>query len=148
MNKTYTIIIVLVLMALSFVAGYWLQLSGMPEGETGPEQQNAFTELTDSSLVQSWTATLYGEISSISGRDILLSFSGEELEVTVSENAQISRVSFPGPITEGEITDFEREDILFSDLAEGQNVNVVAQIAGEGIVEAISVTVIEEVASE
>ena len=144
MNKIYTIITVVILMAISFGAGYWLYSYNSFGEEIIPGRQETLTDLTTSPLVQSWTATLFGQIFSISEESIILSFADESLEVIIADNAQLSRVSFIVPATEGgAITDFETEDIQFDDLSEGQNVNIVAQINKGGELEAINVTVLE-----
>ncbi len=140
-KKIYITIVVLALMALSFFGGNWTKgLKCISVAEDG------FSKLTNSSLIQSWTATIYGEITSISDRNILLVLAEKNLEVPIKDSASISEVSFVGPVVEGETTEFETKNIQFEDLAVGQKVSIIAEVAKDGTMQGINVTVIKEAA--
>lgn len=138
-KKIYIIIIVFVLMALSFYGGSF---------NCTLITENGFSEVMKSPLVKSWNASVYGEITSISGRTLSITLDEETLEVPIREDSIISRVYFESPVAEGVTPAFDSETIQFEDLAVGQMVSIMAEVAEDGTLTGINVAVIEEVAAE
>jgi hypothetical protein len=138
LKKIFLVIAIFILMVLCFIGGGWIG-----NLKCGVVEEDGFSKLVKSSFVQSWTASIYGKITAISGRNISLALSEKTLSVPIKENAIISEVSFTG-LMEGSTSKFETKDIRFEDLAIGQKVNIVADVAKDGAMQGVNVTVIKE----
>lgn len=118
------VVIIIMSLALGGVGGFLLS-KDMLKGPTAVEK------VINSKLVPSIMAI--GQVSSISGRNIILSYEGESLEIFVREDARIISVKPEGTTP--------TEQSTIGVLKVGDNVSLTIKVLSDGKVEASTVVI-------
>lgn len=134
-NKKLAILIIagIVLVLLGGVAGVIFQAKFLsPQSKS----MNALSSKVISSIVA------YGQVKNINGKNVTLSNLGDNLLISIADNAQV--YSFTTPPGSAKNTAPVQQTGKFDDLKVGDNVNVAVKLLPTGQLEGVSVIILSQ----
>jgi len=126
-KRTLVVFILIILIGLASGFSYWL---GQKQVEVKPAIP--ISSLTESRVIQSWSANLSGEVVEIDGRNLTLAVNSDTLSVFITEDAEII-LSGTAKNLSSELVPARPEitKVRFEDIKIGNKVSITAESKGE-----------------
>ena len=140
-KKILMVIVAVVLLVVGVFLGMGLQMQKDNAKINGSASTISAVKSLSSKVVPSIIA--YGQVTNISGKVLTLSYSGDVLDVKISDNSNIYSFSAPtAPAGSKTPTAPVQQKALFSDIRKGDNLNVSLKLKADGSLEGQSVIIL------
>jgi len=124
---------IIVLLVVGFYAGTFFQSHSKTQ-LTKNQAVNTLSSKTVSSI------TAFGKVESINGKNITISNLGANLVISMTDNARIYSLIVPTEVNS--IATPVQQDISFSDVKVGNNINVILKLLSDGQMQGQSLVVL------